>query len=38
MLVPVREAARKLTHEEMVRGMRALRARVKTDTISVRDW
>ncbi|HXJ93227.1 MAG TPA: type II toxin-antitoxin system prevent-host-death family antitoxin [Terriglobia bacterium] len=37
MLVPVGDAARKLTHEEIVRGMRELRARVKPDVMSVRD-
>jgi prevent-host-death family protein len=37
MLVPIGEAAGKLTHEEIVRGMRTLRARVKPDDMSVRD-
>lgn len=37
MLVPVGEAAGKLTHEEIVEGMRALRARVRPDAMSVRD-
>jgi prevent-host-death family protein len=37
MLVPVGEAAPKLTHEEIVEGMRALRKRVKPDTMSVRE-
>jgi prevent-host-death family protein len=36
MLVPVGEAGQKLTHEEIVEGMRALRKRVKRDTVSVR--
>jgi len=37
MLVPVGDAARKLTHEEIVAGLRALRKRVKPDTLSVRE-
>ena len=37
MLVPVGEAGLKLTHEEIVEGMRALRKRVKPDTMSVRE-
>jgi prevent-host-death family protein len=37
MLVPVGDAGGKLTHEEIVQGMRALRARVKPDPMSVRD-
>ena len=37
MLVPVGDAGGKLTHEEIVQGMRALRARVKPDVMSVRD-
>ena len=37
MLVPVGESGRKLTHEEIVEGMRALRKRVKPDTMSVRE-
>jgi prevent-host-death family protein len=37
MLVPVGDVGGKLTHEEIVRGMRALRARVKPDVMSVRD-
>jgi prevent-host-death family protein len=37
MLVPVGESDRKLTHEEIVEGMRALRKRVKPDTMSVRE-
>jgi prevent-host-death family protein len=36
MLVPVGEAGQKLTHEEIVEGMRGLRKRVKGDTVSVR--
>jgi prevent-host-death family protein len=37
MLVPVHEAAVKLTHEQIVDGMRELRKRVKPDRISVRE-
>ncbi len=37
MLVPVREAGRKLSHEEIVAGMRALRKRVKPDKMSIRE-
>ena len=37
MLVPVRDAGTKLTHEDIVEGMRALRKRVKPDTLSVRE-
>jgi prevent-host-death family protein len=37
MLVPVGEAGSKLTHEEIVEGMRALRKRVKPGTMSVRE-
>jgi prevent-host-death family protein len=37
MLVPVGESDRKLTHEEIVEGMRALRKRVRPDTMSVRE-
>ncbi len=37
MLVPVREVRRKLSHEEIVAGMRALRKRVKPDTMSIRE-
>lgn len=37
MLVPVGDNSGKLTHEEIVQGMRALRARVKPDVMSVRD-
>ncbi len=37
MLVPVGGAGPKLTHEEIVEGMRALRKRVKPDRMSLRD-
>ena len=37
MLVPVQEEERKLTHLEIVRGMRDLRKRVKTGKMSVRE-
>jgi prevent-host-death family protein len=37
MLVPVREAAGKLTHEQILEGMRELRKRVKPDRMSVRE-
>src|SRR5271169_2668826 len=37
MLVPVTEAAPKLTHQEIVEGMRALRKRVRHDKMSVRE-
>jgi len=37
MLVPVRESEAKPTHEQIVEGMRALRKRVKSDTMSVRE-
>ena len=37
MLVPVAETARKLTHKEIVEGMRALRKRIKPDRMSVRE-
>jgi prevent-host-death family protein len=36
MLVPVGEAGKKLTHKEIVEGMRALRKRIKPDRMSVR--
>jgi len=36
-LVPIEESPAKLTHQEIVDGMRALRKRVKPDTMSVRD-
>jgi hypothetical protein len=35
MLVPFREAANKLTHEQIVEGMRELRKRAKPDSMSV---
>jgi prevent-host-death family protein len=37
MLVPVQEAAGKMTHEEIIEGMRELRKRVKPDRMSVRE-
>ena len=37
LLVPVTEAAPKMTHKEIVEGMRALRKRVKPGKISVRE-
>jgi prevent-host-death family protein len=37
MLVPVDENRPKRTHEEIVEGFRALRKRVKRDSMSVRD-
>ena len=37
LLVPVIEAAPKLTHQEVVEGMQALRKRVKPGKISVRE-
>lgn len=37
MLVPVAETAAKLSHKEIVEGMRALRKRVKPGKMSVRD-
>jgi antitoxin (DNA-binding transcriptional repressor) of toxin-antitoxin stability system len=37
MLVPFREAANKLTHEQIVEGMRELRKRVKPDRMRVRE-
>ncbi len=36
-LVPVGESERRLTHREIVEGMRALRKRIKHDTMSVRE-
>jgi len=36
MLVPVGESGKKLTHKEIVEGMRALRKRIKPDRMSVR--
>ena len=35
MLVPIEEACRRLTHEEIVEGMRALRRRVRPGGMSV---
>jgi prevent-host-death family protein len=37
LLVPVTETAPKLTHQELVEGMRALRKRVKTGKMSLRE-
>jgi prevent-host-death family protein len=37
LLVPVVEKEAKLSHQEIVAGMRALRQRVKPDVISVKD-
>jgi len=37
MLVPVEEAGSKPTHQEVVEGMRALRKRIKPDSMSVRE-
>ena len=37
MLVPVEEKGSKLTHREVVEGMRALRRRIKPDSMSVRE-
>ena len=37
MLVPIGDAARKLTHTEIVEGMRALRKRVKPGKMTVRE-
>ena len=37
MLVPVKETRSKLTHQDIVEGMRALRKRIKPDSISVRE-
>jgi prevent-host-death family protein len=37
MLVPVEEKGSKLTHQEVVEGMRALRKRIKPDSMSVRE-
>lgn len=37
MLVPVGETGPKLTHQEIVEGLRALRARVKPGKMSVRE-
>ena len=37
MLVPVKETESKLTHREVAEGMRALRRRIKPDSMSVRE-
>jgi prevent-host-death family protein len=37
LLVPVTEAAPKMTHKEIIEGMRALRKRVKPGKMSVRE-
>ncbi len=37
ILEPIQPAARELTHEEIVLGMRDLRKRVKPDSMSVRE-
>jgi prevent-host-death family protein len=37
MLVPVEGMGAKLTHREVVEGMRALRKRIKPDSLSVRE-
>ena len=37
VLVPVGETGKKLTHKEIVDGMRALRKRIKPDRMSVRE-
>ena len=37
MLVPVEETRSKLTHQEVVEGMRTLRKRIKPDSMSVRE-
>ena len=37
MLVPVEETGTKLTHQEVVEGMRTLRKRIKPDSITVRE-
>ncbi len=36
MLVPVGATGKKLTHQEIVEGMRSLRKRIKPDTMTVR--
>ncbi|MGH9899843.1 MAG: type II toxin-antitoxin system Phd/YefM family antitoxin [Pyrinomonadaceae bacterium] len=36
-LVPIGETVKKLTHKEIVEGMRALRKRIKPDGMSVRE-
>ena len=37
MLVPISEGSARLTHDQIVEGMRALRKRVKPDSMSVRE-
>ena len=37
LLVPVAQAGRNLTHQEIIEGMRALRKRVKPGKMSVRE-
>ena len=37
MLVPIGRTGKKLTHKEIVEGMRALRKRIKPDRMSVRE-
>ncbi len=37
MLVPVGHTGKKLTHQDIVDGMRALRKRIKPDTMSARE-
>lgn len=37
MLVPVQDAPPKLTHQQIIEGMRELRKRVKPDRMSVRE-
>jgi prevent-host-death family protein len=37
LLIPIEEKEAKLTHQEIVEGMRALRKRVKPGKMSVRD-
>jgi prevent-host-death family protein len=37
MLVPVEETGSKPTHQEVVEGMRALRKRIKPDSMSARE-
>jgi len=37
ILVPAQDSGPKPTHEDIVEGMRALRKRVKPDTLSVRE-
>ena len=37
LLVPITETTPKLTHQEIIEGMRAVRKRVKTSKMSVRE-